>query len=735
METVQNETDEVLRQRQLQRLARELNRPLQRIEKTVELLDDGKTIPFIARYRKEITGEMDEVVLRQLEERLQYLRNLDQRKADVRKSIAEQGKLTAELNRKLLQAEILQEVEDLYLPYKQKRKTRAGVAREKGLEPLAEQILQGTCKQGVMQEANAYIDETKEIFTAEDAVSGAMDILAEMISENADIRKLARSKAQKDGTVVTRLRKKLQDGETTPYEMYYEYEENVSRIPPHRILAVNRGEKDEVLSVKLDMAEEPVLSAIVKAYSQKRSTDAQQIFEDAARDSWRRLIAPAIEREIRNEMTERGEQQAIRVFSTNLHNLLLQAPMKGHIVLGVDPGYRTGCKLAVVDDTGKVLEVGVMYPHPPQKKYNEAKEIMQRMIKHWKVDIIAIGNGTASRESEALAADVIHSCSDVHYVMVSEAGASVYSASPLAKEEFPEYDLSLRSAVSIARRLQDPLAELVKIEPKAVGVGQYQHDVTPKKLDEALGAVVEDCVNGVGVEVNTASGALLQYVAGLTRSTADGIVKLRNENGKLTSRKQLLKVPRLGPKAFEQCAGFLRIADGDNPLDNTPVHPESYGVAEALLQQLGYTVQNLASDRLPEIREQLKDVSVKEMANRLQVGEPTLRDILDALQKPGRDPREDLPLPLLRSDVLTMEDLKPGMELMGTVRNVVDFGAFVDIGVKQDGLIHISQLGNRYMKHPMEAVSVGDIIKVRVLDVDLRRGRIALTAKTGEKTI
>ena len=734
METVQNETEEVLKQRQLQRLARELNRPLQHIEKTVELLDDGKTIPFIARYRKEVTGEMDEVVLRQLEERLQYLRNLDQRKADVRKSIAEQGKMTAELDRKLSLAEILQEVEDLYLPYKQKRKTRAGVAREKGLEPLAEQILQGSCKQNVLQEAHAYIDETKEIATAEDAVSGAMDILAEIISEDADIRKLARAKAQKDGVVVTRLRKKLQDEETTPYEMYYEYEESVSRIPPHRILAVNRGEKDEVLSVKLELAEEPVLSAIGKAYPQKRSADAQQVFEDAARDSWKRLIAPAIEREIRNEMTERGEQQAIKVFSSNLHNLLLQAPMKGYTVLGVDPGYRTGCKLAVVDDTGKVMEVGVMYPHPPQKKYNEAKDIMQRMIKQWKVDIIAIGNGTASRESEALAADVIRSCTGVHYVMVSEAGASVYSASPLAKEEFPEYDLSLRSAVSIARRLQDPLAELVKIEPKAVGVGQYQHDVTPKKLDEALGAVVEDCVNGVGVEVNTASGALLQYVAGLTRSTADGIVKMRNENGKLTSRKQLLKVPRLGPKAFEQCAGFLRIADGDNPLDNTSVHPESYGVAEALLRQLGYTVQDLTADRLPEIREQLKGVQVKEMAHSLQVGEPTLRDILEALQKPGRDPREDLPLPLLRSDVLTMEDLKPGMELMGTVRNVVDFGAFVDIGVKQDGLIHISQLGNRYMKHPMEAVSVGDIIKVRVLDVDLRRGRIALTAKTGEKT-
>lgn len=707
-----------------------------KVSKTVELLDAGNTIPFIARYRKEVTGEMDEVVLREMAERLQYLRNLDQRKAEVLASIAEQDKLTAELEKKIQAAERLQEVEDLYLPYRQKRRTRASVAREKGLEPLAMAILEGRCHKPVQEMATLYIKETVGIKTAEEALQGAMDIIAEILSEDAALRQKTRQMAWNNGTLITRLRKGVEDAEertATPYEMYYEYEEAVCKIPPHRILAINRGEKEDVLSVKLEQPEEPVLTAILHNYSQNRPKDAQSVFAEAAQDSWKRLIAPAIEREIRRDLTEQGEAQAIKVFSSNLHSLLLQAPVKGYTVLGVDPGYRTGCKLAVVDETGKVLEVGVMYPHPPQKKYSEAKALMQQMIDRWQVDIIAIGNGTASRESEALAADVIRQRPKVKYIIVSEAGASVYSASPLAKEELPEYDLSLRSAVSIARRLQDPLAELVKIEPKAVGVGQYQHDVTPKKLDEALGAVVEDCVNGVGVEINTASSALLQYVAGLTRSTADGIVKFRNENGKLINRRQLLKVPRLGPKAYEQCAGFIRIAGGDNPLDNTPVHPESYGAAEALLQQLGYNTQDLIGDKLEEIRGRLQQVPVKQMAQQLEIGEPTLRDILAALQRPGRDPREELDPPLLRSDVLSMEDLKPGMELMGTVRNVVDFGAFVDIGVKQDGLIHISQFGDKYIKHPMEVVSVGDIIKVRVLDVDLRRNRIALTRKTGEE--
>ena len=714
---------------QMKQLAKELNRPLGKVTAAVELLDAGNTIPFIARYRKEATGEMDEVVLRQLSERLQYLRNLEQRKEDVLKNIAEQGKLTEELETKIRQAEILQEVEDLYLPYKQKRRTRASIAREKGLEPLALAVLEGHISGDVSAEAALYIGKEDGAASVEEAIQGAMDIIAEILADDAELRKTARQLAWKDGRIVTKLKKVLEDDETTPYEMYYAYEEAVKNIPPHRILAMNRGENEEVLAVKVEQPEELILAGIHQQYQQKRSAECQQIFEEAARDGWKRLIGPAIEREIRNELTDAGEVQAIKVFSENLHNLLLQAPVKGHIVLGVDPGFRTGCKLAVVDDTGKVLEVGVMYPHPPQKKYQEAMALMKDMIVRWNVSIIAIGNGTASRESEALAADVIRQCPGVQYIIVSEAGASVYSASPIAKEEFPEYDLSLRSAVSIARRLQDPLAELVKIEPKAVGVGQYQHDVTPKKLDEALHAVVEDCVNGVGVELNTASSALLQYVAGLSRATADGIVKMRNEQGKLTSRKQLLKVPRLGPKAYEQCAGFIRIADGENPLDNTPVHPESYQTAEALLQRLGYSKNDLRTDKLSQLRDALQQVSVKDMAKELEIGEPTLKDIIAALQKPGRDPREELDPPLLRSDVLSMEDLKPGMELKGTVRNVVDFGAFVDIGVKQDGLIHISQFGAKFIKHPMEVVAVGDIITVRVLDVDLRRGRIALTMR------
>ncbi|MBO4947718.1 MAG: RNA-binding transcriptional accessory protein [Peptococcaceae bacterium] len=714
---------------QMKQLAKELNRPLGKVTAAVELLDAGNTIPFIARYRKEATGEMDEVVLRQLSERLQYLRNLEQRKEDVLKNIAEQGKLTEELETKIRQAEILQEVEDLYLPYKQKRRTRASIAREKGLEPLALAVLEGHISGDVSAEAALYIGKEDGAASVEEAIQGAMDIIAEILADDAELRKTARQLAWKDGRIVTKLKKVLEDDETTPYEMYYAYEEAVKNIPPHRILAMNRGENEEVLAVKVEQPEELILAGIHQQYQQKRSAECQQIFEEAARDGWKRLIGPAIEREIRNELTDAGEVQAIKVFSENLHNLLLQAPVKGHTVLGVDPGFRTGCKLAVVDDTGKVLEVGVMYPHPPQKKYQEAMALMKDMIIRWNVSIIAIGNGTASRESEALAADVIRQCPGVQYIIVSEAGASVYSASPIAKEEFPEYDLSLRSAVSIARRLQDPLAELVKIEPKAVGVGQYQHDVTPKKLDEALHAVVEDCVNGVGVELNTASSALLQYVAGLSRATADGIVKMRNEQGKLTSRKQLLKVPRLGPKAYEQCAGFIRIADGENPLDNTPVHPESYQTAEALLQRLGYSKNDLRTDKLSRLRDALQQVSVKDMAKELEIGEPTLKDIIAALQKPGRDPREELDPPLLRSDVLSMEDLKPGMELKGTVRNVVDFGAFVDIGVKQDGLIHISQFGAKFIKHPMEVVAVGDIITVRVLDVDLRRGRIALTMR------
>lgn len=713
----------------LDMLSKELQWPKGKLERTIALLDEGNTIPFIARYRKEMTGEMDETLLRRLAERLQYLRNLDKRREEILQSIAEQGKLTEALQAKIMAAQILQEVEDLYLPYKQKRRTRASIAKEKGLEPLALQIMDTQNLFSPLILAQDYINEEAGVSHAEEALAGANDIIAEIIAEDADLRKIARELAWKKGILVTKAKDAAQ---VTPYEMYYQYEEPVVKLPPHRILAVNRGEKEEALTVKMIQPEEEIFNRIMEYYGKNLSEACRQFVESAVKDSFKRLIGPAIEREIRNQLTEIGEAQAIRVFAKNLHSLLLQAPVKGRIVLGVDPGFRTGCKLAVVDETGKVLEVGVMYPHPPQKKYQDALQIMGRMVEKWRVNLIAIGNGTASRESEALVAELIQSYPQVQYVIVSEAGASVYSASPLAKEEFPEYDLSLRSAVSIARRLQDPLAELVKIEPKAVGVGQYQHDVTPKKLDEALGAVVEDCVNSVGVELNTASSALLQYVAGLTKSTAEGIIKRREQIGKFAARQQLLEVPRLGPKAFEQCAGFIRIADGLHPLDNTPVHPESYLAAEALLQQLGYQSEDLRGPKQRDIKEKLAVLSVQKTALQLGIGEPTLRDIIQALQKPGRDPREELAPPLLRSDVLSMEDLKAGMELMGTVRNVVDFGAFVDIGVKQDGLVHISQIGNKYIKHPMEVLSVGDIVKVWVLEIDPVRNRIALTMKQEE---
>lgn len=711
-------------------LAKELKWPKGKLAATIALIDEGNTIPFIARYRKEVTGEMDETVLRTLVKRLGYLRNLSKRKEEILQSIDEQGKLTDELRAQIMAANVLQEVEDLYLPYRQKRKTRASVAKEKGLEPLALAILDAADRTRPELLAKDHLNAELGVESVDDALSGARDIIAEIIADDADIRKICRNLTWKDGKIVS---KAVDEQAVTPYEMYYAYEEPVSKVPPHRVLAINRGESEKALSVKIAQPEEAILSEISRKYSAALPEGSRQVVDEALRDSFKRLIAPAIERELRAELTAKGEEQAIKVFAQNLHNLLLQPPVKGRTVLGVDPGFRTGCKLAVVDDTGKVLEIGVMYPHPPQKKYKEALELMGRMVEKWHVDLIAIGNGTASRESEALVAELIRSYPSVQYIIVSEAGASVYSASKLAKEEFPEFDLSLRSAVSIARRLQDPLAELVKIEPKAVGVGQYQHDVTPKKLDEALGGVVEDCVNAVGVEVNTASGALLQYVAGLTKSTADGIVKYRDENGKLTDRRQLLKVPRLGPKAYEQCAGFIRIADGVNPLDNTPVHPESYGAAEALLQALGYKPADLRGPKLPEIRDKLAAVSVREMAKTLAIGEPTLRDIIAALQKPGRDPRDELQPPLLRSDVLSIDDLAPGMTLTGTVRNVVDFGAFVDIGVKHDGLVHITQLADRYVKHPMDVVSVGDIVQVRVLEVDKARERIALTMRSEKK--
>lgn len=712
-------------------LAKELDWPKDKLATVIGLLDEDNTIPFIARYRKEMTGGMDETVLRTLVDRLNYLRNLAKRKEEIIANITEQGKMTDDLKQKIISAKVLQEVEDLYLPYKQKRKTRASIAKGKGLEPLAIAILDEENYQLPEEMAVGYLDEALGVQTIEEALDGARDIIAEIVADDAAIRKVARELAWKEGKILS----KATDLEArTPYEMYYDYEEAIAKIPPHRVLAMNRGESDKALTIKVVQPEELVLLQLEKRYNKSRVAEGQALISEALKDGFKRLIAPAIEREMRNQLTQMGEEQAIKVFGKNLHSLLLQPPVKGRVVLGVDPGFRTGCKLAVVDDTGKMLEVGVMYPHPPQNKAAEALAIMGKMVEKWHVNIVAIGNGTASRESEALVAELIKTYPKVQYIIVSEAGASVYSASPLAKEEFPEFDLSLRSAISIARRLQDPLAELVKIEPKAVGVGQYQHDVTPKKLDEALGAVVEDCVNSVGVEVNTASGALLQYVAGLTKSTADGIVKYRNEQGKITSRQQLLKVPRLGPKAFEQCAGFIRIADGKNPLDNTPVHPESYEAATMLLKQLGFQVADLATEALGAIREQLAKVDISHMASSLGIGEPTLKDIVEALQKPGRDPREGLEPPLLRSDVLAMEDLQVGMTLLGTVRNVVDFGAFVDIGVKQDGMVHISQLGSkRFIKHPMEVLAVGDIIQVRVLEIDLVRGRIALTMKLEDK--
>lgn len=707
----------------LQILAQELKRPFAKVKAAVELLDEGNTIPFIARYRKEVTGEMDEEVLRALESRLNYLRNLTKRKEEIISSITEQGKMTAELAKKIEAAQVLQEVEDLYLPYKQKKKTRASVAKEKGLEPLALAILLGQSKATPKELAKGYLNE--EVADIEQALKGAADIIAEIAGDDAQMRKIIRELSYKEGLIQS----KAVDSEAiSPYQMYYEYSENAAKMPPHRILAINRGEKDEMLKIALKVPEEKILGILEEKYATDLALEAAELVKMALKDGYKRLISPAIEREIRNTLTEKAEEQAIKVFKENLRSLLMQAPIKGRIVLGIDPGFRTGCKLAVVDDTGKVLEVGVMYPHPPQKKYAEAKALLKSLIEKYNVDILAIGNGTASRESEALAAEVIKDYDNVKYIIVSEGGASVYSASPLAKEEFPDYDLSLRSAVSIARRLQDPLAELVKIEPKAVGVGQYQHDVTPKKLDESLQAVVEDCVNSVGVDLNTASAALLQYIAGLSKATAKAVVAYRDQNGKFTNRRELLKVPRLGPKAFEQCAGFIRISEGDNPLDNTSVHPESYQASEKLLAKLGFSVNDLALKN-DELKEKLAQIEIVKTARELAIGEPTLRDIVASLQKPGRDPREDLPLPLLRSDVLSIEDLSEGMELFGTVRNVVDFGAFVDIGIKNDGLVHISELGQRYVKHPLEVVAVGDIVKVKVLGVDEKRGRVSLTMK------
>ncbi len=714
-----------------QMLAQELGLRIPQVRETIKLLDDGNTIPFIARYRKEVTGEMDENVLRTLVERLDYLRRLDERKTEVLRLIDEQGKLTEELAAQIHGAKILQEVEDLYRPYKQKRRTKATIAREKGLEPLALWILLQEKGGKLKAEAEKYIQPEQGVESTEEAVQGAMDIIAEMISDDAAVRKEIRDRTFRLGEVVSAGRK---EEERSVYEMYYDYKEPVRQIPPHRILALNRGEKEEKLTVKLEVPMAQIEEVLAKHFAHVAldlaggENECSRCVHLSAQDAYKRLIAPSIEREVRAELTAKAEEQAIKVFAANLRQLLLQPPVQGKTVLGLDPGFRTGCKWAIVDETGKLLKVGVIYPHHSQGKREEAKAQLKTIIGEYRVEIVAIGNGTASRETEEVVAEVIkEGALSTEFIMVSEAGASVYSASKLAGEEFPEFDLSLRSAVSIARRLQDPLAELVKIEPKAVGVGQYQHDVTPKRLEESLHGVVESCVNAVGVDLNTASPSLLQYVAGVKPSIAKNIVSWRESHGKFRQREELKQVPRLGEASFIQCAGFIRLPEGDNPLENTPVHPESYVLAEQILQAAGIEKTDLRS-RPQEVREALGQLNGNELAARFGAGLPTVKDILAALQKPGRDPREDLPRPMLRQDVVHMEDLKEGMVLEGTVRNVVDFGAFVDIGVKHDGLVHISQLTSRKrVKHPMEIVAVGDIVKVKVIQLDAERGRIGLS--------
>ena len=696
-------------------------------ENTIELIDDGNTIPFIARYRKEKTGTLSDETLREFFDRLTYLRNLESKKEETARLIDEQGKLTEEISAAIANAVTLSELEDIYRPYRPKRRTRATIAKEKGLEPLAEILIkQDISDTSAENLALDYIDAEKGVETAEDALNGAMDIIAESISDNADYRKAIRSMTMRSGMIVSKVAK----DEDSVYRLYYDFSEPVSKLANHRLLAINRGEKEGFLTVKLTAEEEPIINYLYRRLTPKKRAVTTEYVERAAEDAYKRLIAPSIATEIRNTLTENAEEASIKVFRQNLSGLLLQPPVKGRVVLGFDPGYRTGCKLAAVDETGKVLDTGIVYCTLPIHEKEKAKKVLKDMIMRNKVDIVSIGNGTASKESEIFVSELIKELDrTVYYVMTNEAGASVYSASKLATEEFPQYDVALRSAVSIARRLQDPLAELVKIDPKSIGVGQYQHDMNQKRLGEALGGVVEGCVNSVGVDLNTASPSLLSYIAGINGTVAKNIAAYREENGKFTSRKQLLKVPKLGNKAFEQCAGFLRIADGDNVFDNTSVHPESYNAAEGLLKSLGYSEKELLDGQIGDIKDRLKNAGVKNLAEQLGTGEITLSDIADSLLKKGRDPREELPQPVLRSDILSMEDLKPGMILTGTVRNVIDFGAFVDIGVHQDGLVHISRICDRYIKHPTDVLSVGDIVKVKVLEVDTAKKRISLTMR------
>ena len=713
----------------IQILARELERPEQHIENIIALLDEGNTVPFIARYRKELHGAMDDQLIRQLADRLQYLRNLQTRRDEVKQSIENQGKLTEELSAAIDAASTLAEVEDLYRPYKQKRRTRATMAREKGLEPLAELAFSIGPAVDLEQAAQDYINPEKGVETAEDALQGASDITAEVISDDADVRKLLRELYWRRASLVSCAAAK--EPEDSVYRLYYEFSSPLSKTQGHQVLAINRGEREDILKASVDMDRETALVALRRKVVPGRA--AMEFVKTAAEDAYDRLIAPSLEREVRSELTEKASEGAIGQFALNLKPLLMQPPVKGFVTMGLDPGYRMGCKVAVVDATGKVLDTTVVYPTHGERGKNEAIDKLSVLIKKHRVAHIAIGNGTASRETEQMAVELIRRVGEagakVRYMIVSEAGASVYSASELAAEEFPEYDVNLRSAVSIARRLQDPLAELVKIDPKAIGVGQYQHDCPPKRLDEALNGVVEDCVNAVGVDVNTASPSLLQRVSGLTAATAKNIVAYREANGPFTGRKQILKVPKLGPKAFQQCAGFLRVPESKSVLDNTAVHPESYGAAETLLALTGHSLADVKEGKLQNLPAQVAAYGEEKAAADAGVGVPTLRDVVAELMKPGRDVRDDLPKPVLRTDVLEMKDLKPGMTLTGTVRNVIDFGAFVDIGVHQDGLVHISQVADKFIKHPSEAVSVGDVVKVVVLEVDEKKKRISLSMK------
>ncbi|MGN0140671.1 MAG: Tex family protein [Roseburia sp.] len=694
-------------------------------EAAVKLIDEGNTIPFIARYRKEATGALNDEVLRNLYERLNYLRNLEERKETVLGSIEEQGKLTEELRNQILAAETMVAVEDLYRPYKPKRRTRATIAKEKGLEPLANLISLQMLKNSLMDEATKFVDPEKEVNSAEEAIAGAKDIIAESISDDADYRTRIRELTVKKGRVLSSAK----DPETeSVYEMYYEFDEPVSKLAGHRVLALNRGENEKILNVKIEAPVEDILRYLEKQIITRDNKETTPVLKEVVEDAYERLIAPAIEREVRNSLTEMAEDGAIKVFGRNLEQLLMQPPIAGQVVLGWDPAFRTGCKLAVVDPTGKVLDTTVIYPTAPQNKVEEAKAVLKKLISKYHITLISLGNGTASRESEQVIVSLLKEIPvKVQYIIVNEAGASVYSASKLATEEFPQFDVGQRSATSMARRLQDPLAELVKIDPKSIGVGQYQHDMNQKKLSEVLGGVVEDCVNKVGVDLNTASASLLEYISGISKAIAKNIVAYREENGRFESRAQLLKVPKLGPKAFEQCAGFMRINDGKNPLDATGVHPESYDATKQLLEKTGYTLEDVKNRSVSGIAKKISDYD--KLAQELGIGALTLRDIVKELEKPARDPREDMPKPILRSDVLEMKDLTPGMVLKGTVRNVIDFGAFVDIGVHQDGLVHISQLCDRYIKHPLEVVSVGDVVEVKVMSVDLKKQRIQLTMK------